>query len=114
MSWDIYIQDLPLVPSVKEVPNSHVPKPIGKRTDLMAKIYQALPKAEGEGSDWIFLRDEGVDMSIQFHMENRDEVRYLLVHVFGGDQSSTYVSTILRKLELRALDTETGEFFCES
>lgn len=111
MSWDIYIQDLPPVSSMKEVPNDHVPKPIGKRTDVIKKIYEAIPNAEGEGNDWIFLRDEGVDMSIQVHMENLEEVRYLLVHVFDGDNSPKYVSKILEKLELRALDTETGEFF---
>jgi hypothetical protein len=111
MSWDIYIQDLPDVPSMKDVPSDHVPRPIGTRDHLKQRIQEVIPFAEQQDHDWIFARSSDIDLSIQFHMEDADHVRYLLVHVHGGAQSAACVSALLRHLELRAHDTATGDLF---
>ena len=111
MSWDIYIQDLPDVPSMKDVPADHSPGPIGTREDLMTRIKEVIPFAEQQDGDWLFVGSTGIDLSIQFHMEDTTQVRYVLVPVHGGEQSSACVSAILRHLGLRAHDTATGDLF---
>ncbi len=110
MSWDIFIQDLPNVPSINDVPATHRPKPIGERATIIAKIKEAVPFAE-EQDDWVFIRQPGMDISLQLHMENAELVRYVVAHVHSGDQSAACVAAILRALGLRAHDTATGELF---
>ncbi|MEZ4757451.1 MAG: hypothetical protein R2817_11545 [Flavobacteriales bacterium] len=111
MSWDIYIQDLPDVPSMKDVPADHRPEPIGQREAIIAKIKEAVPFAQQQDRDWLFIRQPGMDLSLQLHMEGPDMVRYIVAHVHGGEQSAVCVAAILRALGLRAHDTETGELF---
>lgn len=110
MSWDIYIQDLPDVKSVKDLPTNFQLKPIGRREDLIDRVLTAVPFAEKQDG-WLFIRRPGIDISIAFEMEDAEQVRYIVVHVHGGDQSATCVAAIVRHLGLRALDTATGEFF---
>jgi hypothetical protein len=111
MSWDIYIQDLPDVPSPNDIPENFRPAPLGAREALVAKILEAVPQAERQGSDWIFLKLPDADLSIQAHMEDSTLVRYFLVHVHGGDASPTWVARIVRSLGFRALDTSIGGWF---
>lgn len=112
MSWDIFIQDLPDVPSINDVPASHRPKPIGERDTIVAQIKEAVPFAEEQDTDWVFIRQPGImDISIQLHMENATTVRYMVAHVHAGDQSAACVAAILRVMKLRAHDTSTGELF---
>jgi hypothetical protein len=111
MSWDIYIQDLPAVRSMAEVPADFKPKPIGEREDLIARIKEAIPFADLQDSDWIFVHGDDIDLSIQLHFEDASQVRYMVVHVHGGDQSAACVGALLRHLGLRAHDTATGELF---
>ncbi len=111
MSWDIYIQDLPDVPSMKDVPADHRPRPIGERTHIIATIRQAVPFIEQQDRDWLFIRQPGMDLSLQLHLDGAETVRYIVAHVHGGEQSAICVAAILRALGLRAHDTETGELF---
>jgi hypothetical protein len=111
MSWDIYISDLPDVGSIKEVPTDFVPRPIGRRDQLVQRMLDVLPIADRVDADWLFVKSNGIDLSIQLHMEDADQVRYLLVHVHGGEQSAACVAALLRHLGLRGHDTATGEFF---
>ena len=111
MSWDIYIQDLPNVPTMADVPADHRPRPIGEREDLMRRVLEVIPFGERQDSDWIFARSATIDLSIQFHLEQGEQVRDLLVHVHGGEQSASCVSALLRHLGLRGHDTATGDLF---
>ncbi|TXI80594.1 MAG: hypothetical protein E6Q44_06550 [Flavobacteriales bacterium] len=111
MSWDIFIQDLPDVASINDVPSTYRPKPIGDRATIVARIKEAVPFAEEQDKDWLFVRQPGYDISLQLHMENADTVRYVVAHVHGGDQSAVCVAAIVKALGLRAHDTETGELF---
>ncbi|MEO8068969.1 MAG: hypothetical protein ABI599_14830 [Flavobacteriales bacterium] len=110
MAWDIYIQDLPDVKSVKDLPPDFRLNPIGTREQLIERVRVAVPFAEKQDG-WLFVRRPGIDISIAFEMEDAEHVRYIVVHVHGGDQSATCVAGIVRHLGLRALDTATGEFF---
>lgn len=111
MSWDIYIQDLPDVASINDVPATHRPQPIGDRTTILRKVKEAVPFIQEQDRDWLFVHQPGMDISLQLHMDGPDTVRYMVAHVHGGDQSALCVAAILRSLGLRAHDTETGELF---
>lgn len=111
MSWDIFIQDLPDVASIREVPADHEPGPIGKLEDLVVKILEVIPFGDRQDSDWIFATADDIDISLQFHMEDAEQVRYIVAHIHGGAQSAVCVGAILRHLGLRGLDTETAEIF---
>jgi len=111
MSWDIFIQDLPDVPSISEVPADHKPGPIGKLEELMAKILEVVPFGARQDADWIFAVADDIDISLQFHMQDAEQVRYIVAHIHGGEQSAVCVAAILRHLGLRGLDTETSELF---
>lgn len=109
MSWDIYIQDLPPVKSVRDLPADFKLKPIGTRDELERKIIAAVGHVEKQDG-WLFVRSSGIDVSISFQMETRELVRYITVHVLGGEQSAACVAAIVKHLGLRALDTATGDF----
>ena len=111
MSWEIFISDLPAVPSIREVPADHVPRPIGDREALVERIRQVLPLAERVDKDWLFVKGQGMDLSLQLHMENAREVRYIVVHVHDDAEGARAVAALLRHLDLRGHDTATGEFF---
>lgn len=110
MSWEILVQDLPDVAVLEDVPDDFRPGPIGTRTDLIARIKEVAPAAE-EQDGWLFIQNTEVDLSIQFHMEDPQFVRYLLIHVHGGENSKAHVIRIIEKLGLRAVDVDTGELF---
>ncbi len=111
MSWDIYIQDLPPVTHVDEIPADFRPVPIGEREKILASIRQVLPMAEMQDRDWLFVRGDDIDISLQLHMEDATRVRYIVAHVDGGEQSAVAVAALLRELGLRAMDTATGDLF---
>ena len=111
MAWEIYIQDLPDVPQMADVPPTHVPSPIGTRADLMARLLAAVPMAEQQDEDWLFVRADGIDLSAQLYLEDGDHVRCIVVHVHSGGRSATCVSELIKASGCRALDTATGEFF---
>lgn len=111
MSWDIFIQDLPNVRTANEIPDDFKPKPIGEREELLNRIRAVLPMAEQQDLDWLFVKSPGIDLSLQLHMEDGTRVRYIVVHVHGGDQSAASVAAVLRELGLRGMDSATGDLF---
>ena len=110
MSREIFIQDLPDVASMDRVPKDHVPGPIGARAELEQAIHEVVPHADSQ-DEWMFIQGPGVDISLQFHMGQDEQVRYILVHVHDGENSAAQVAAIIRRLGLRAIDTGTGDFF---
>jgi hypothetical protein len=111
MSWDIFIQDLPPVARVEDIPADFQPRCIGERETILATIRRVLPMAEQQDTDWLFAKGENIDLSLQLHMEDDTQVRYIVLHVEGGSLSAPAVAALLRQLDLRALDTATGDLF---
>ena len=111
MSWDIFIQDFPRVASIKEVPPDFKPNPIGDREQLITKVREAIPFIDQVDNDWLFAKGDGIDISIQLHMEDATQVRYMVAHVHGGEQSAACIGALLRHLGLLGHDTATGELF---
>jgi hypothetical protein len=111
VSWDIYVQDIP--PSVKsasEMPADFEPRPLGRRSDIIARIRKVVPNADFTSPAWGLI--DGPDFSIEISMGELEQVDSFAFHVRGGDLAAFVVADILRQLGLRAFDpsSPTGIF----
>lgn len=110
MSWDIFVQDLPRdAASVEEITHDFKPKPIGLRQNIIRDIVSAIPSANFSDPAWGLI--DGDDWSIEVNLGDEEEVKSFAFHVRGGDAAAGVVGAILEKLKLRALDSQTGDFF---
>lgn len=110
MSWDIFVQDLPRdAKSIADIPADFRPRPIGTRTDVIRKIKEVTPDADFSDPSWG--RIEADDWSIEVSIGTDEECAGFALHVRGGDETVGVVAAILEHLNLRALDSQTGEFF---
>lgn len=112
MSWDIFIQDLPAVKTIEEIPSDFRPQPIGVRDAVIARILEAVPFAERQDEDWMFVRTSEVDLSMSLTLdETTRELMCIAIHVHGGEHAAACVAAIVRASGHRALDTGNGGFF---
>jgi hypothetical protein len=112
MSWDIFIQDLPAVGTIEEIPSDFRPKPIGNREEMITRILEAVPFAERQDEDWMFVRTGEVELSMSFNLDEATrELMCVMIHVHGGAYAAACVAAIVRASGQRALDTGTGGFF---
>jgi len=45
MSWDIFVQDVPAgISSIADIPNDFRPGPIGRRSEIVAKLSALYPE----------------------------------------------------------------------
>ena len=51
------------------------------------------------------------DWSVELNMGRAEECDGFVFHVRGGEDAVGVVAAILQQLDLRALDSQTGEFF---
>jgi hypothetical protein len=110
MSWDIFIQRFPDgATRVAEIPDTFTAEPIGRRDEVIAKIRSALPQAEFTDPSWGTLN--GDDYSIEFGIGDDDLLYGVTLHVRGSDAVLPHISSVLHALDLRAIDSWTGEFF---
>ena len=110
MSWDIFVQDLPIdVRSLDDVPHDFVPASIGARSEVIRKIKKVVPCADFSDASWGIIDGEGFSIEVNPGLD--EELRSFAFHVRGGDEAARVISEILTSLNLRALDTSTGEIF---
>jgi hypothetical protein len=103
VSWDIYVQDIPpSVKSVSEMPADFAPRPLGRRSDIIARIREVVPNADFTSPAWGLI--DGPDFSIEVSMRDMDPVNSFAFHVRGGDLAAFVVADILRHLGFRAFD----------
>ena len=113
MSWDLFAQNLPApIASLSDIPDDFVPQPIGKRVSLTAKIMGVIPQADFADPGWGKITIP--DCEIEIGMGNKEDVESIAFHVYGGELAPGVVVAILRALQLRALDSATGEIFNEA
>jgi hypothetical protein len=113
LSWDIFAQDLPAsITSQSDIPDDFVPQPLGQRVSLIAKILGVVPQADFADPGWGKIRTP--DCEIEIGMGNDEDVQSIVFHVYGGGLAPGVVVAILRALQLRALDSATGEIFNEA
>ena len=111
MSWDIFVQDIPLTAkSVSEIPANFEPRLLGTRAEIIARIRDVVPVADFTSPSWGLI--EGAGFSIEVSMGNREEVRGFAFHVRGGEIAASVLADILQHLGFRAFDpsSETGMF----
>lgn len=110
MSCDIFVQDFPPdADSVEEIPADFHPASIGKRTTIVEQIRKVVPSAYFSNPGWGTI--DGDDWSIEINMGPRDDCESFAFHVRGGDAAVGVVAAILQQLKLRAVNSQTGEFF---
>jgi hypothetical protein len=53
MSFDIFVQDIPTdIESVDDIPDDFTPRPIGRRSVVLAAIQKVAPHAEFASPEW--------------------------------------------------------------
>ena len=110
MSWDIFIQQFPDgVRRVAEIPDTFTAPPIGKRADVVAKLAAAIPQIDFSDPSWGRLDGDGYQ--IEVGVGDDDMLYGITVHVRGSDGALPFIPKILDALNLRAIDSWTGEFF---
>jgi hypothetical protein len=110
VSWDIFVQNLPLgVNRVADIPGDFRSAPLGRRSEIIAKIQEAIPIADFSDPSWGII--DGKDWSIEVSMGDEEICSGFALHARGSDAASGAVAAILSHLGLRALDSQTGEFF---
>ncbi len=110
MSWDIFVQDIPVgAATVGDIPNDFVPATIGRRSDIIEKIKEVAPFANFSDPAWGTI--DGADFSIEVSLGSDDIIDSFAFHVRGSDLAAALVSEILTRLNLRAFDGGTGDIF---
>jgi hypothetical protein len=110
MSWDIFVQDFPKdAASVADIPDDFLPKDVGDRSEIIAKISEVVPEADFSNPTWGLI--DGEDWSIEVNIGDSDTCSGIALHVRGGDEAIGVVDAVLRALGLRAIDSQTGDFF---
>jgi len=109
VSRDIFIQDLPRdATSVADIADDFVPQAIGSRVHIVDTIARIVPDADFSDPIWGII--EGFGYSIEVNLGEDDPVHGFALHV-RGDGADSVIAAILDELGLRALDSESGEFF---
>jgi hypothetical protein len=110
MSWDIYIQEFPAgAAKVSDIPDDFRGGPLGSRSELIAKIQDALPGADFSDPTWGDFEEDG--FSIEFNMGPEEVCDSIMLHVRGGGHPVQTIARLLEHLNLRAIDCQTGAFF---
>lgn len=83
MSWDISIQDLPHgITSVQDIPDDFEPRPLGDRSEIIARIAEFAPSADFSDASWGELVTP--EFVIEFNMGRGELVDGMMLHVRGG------------------------------
>ena len=110
MSWDIFVQDFPRdAKCLEEIPEDFVPAPLGKTATIIAKIREVVPFANFSNPSWGRIDGEG--WSIEVNIDDSENCNGFAFHVRGGDAAAGVVAAILNHLDLRAVDSQSGDFF---
>jgi len=109
MSWDLFVQDWGDVNSLDEIPDDFQPKPIGKRSKVIAQLKSAEPSIDFSNPSWGILENQ--HFSIEFNMGDSEELDSFAMHVRGDELAIPCIGNILSALELKAASGSTPYFF---
>jgi hypothetical protein len=108
MSWDIHVQDFGPYASIDEIPTNFRPGNIGYKVKIFGEMLEVAPQADFSDPTWGLIDTE--DGSIEVNIGQDDPVDGFMLHVRGGPLTLETVWKLLRHLELRGLDMQTGDF----
>jgi hypothetical protein len=110
MSWDIFAQDFPVdAKTPDDIPDDFEPRSLGSRASVISKIKEIIPAADFSDPAWGLI--VGDDWSIEINIGEGEDCDGFALHVRGEEAAVGAVASILDHLELRAVDSQTGEFF---
>lgn len=103
MSWDLFVQQLPVgITTVDQIPDDFRPGPIGSRASVIRAIEDLVPGADFSDPSWGKI--DGPGYSIEINTGHDVELTSFALHVRGGDLAIWVVKDILDSLRLRAID----------
>jgi hypothetical protein len=110
MSWDIFIQDLPVdAGTVADIPDDFAAKSIGTRARFAMLIRRVAPEVSFDDDlSWGHILGDG--FRIEIHI-GEDPVKCVALFVRGSSAAVGVVAALIECTGLRALDSGTGEFF---
>jgi len=111
MSFDIYVQDIPLdAVSADDIPDNFEAQPLGPRSIILAAIQAAAPNVQWPepGTGTI----QGYNYTIEIELGRNDPVDEFAFFVRGSRDGLTVIARILDTLGLRAIapDCDGGIF----
>ncbi|MGL6075977.1 MAG: hypothetical protein ACRC8S_17610 [Fimbriiglobus sp.] len=110
MSFDVFVQDLPSdARTVADIPEGYVPRPIGRRADIIASILRVAPTTDFTNPTWGLI--DGADFSIEVNIGHEEVLESFAFHIRGGQEGLLIVAAILQHLGLRALCPTASGFF---
>jgi hypothetical protein len=110
VSWDIFVQDFPRhAVAIADIPDDFESAPLGPRDEIVKKILEVVPTANFTDPTWGTIERDG--WSIEVNIGAQQQCQSFAFHVRGGDEAAGAIAAILEHLNLRALDSQTGEFF---
>jgi hypothetical protein len=107
-SWDLLAGKFPVEMTSPEEAGADLPD-ILPRATLIHRIQEVVPWADF--SDQSRGRIDSVGGTMEVDIGEDDPVSSVMFHVHAGDEAVAAMAAILDHLGLRAIDTETGEFF---
>jgi hypothetical protein len=111
MSWDLYVQELPEgMRSMKEIVEDFRPGVIGKRSEIVRTICEAVPGAVFSDPTWGII--DGPGYKIHVGIDEAEECDGFCLHVCGREEVVAVVDRILGRLGMRALNprSESGVY----
>ena len=114
MSFDIFVQDLPLgVAAIDEIADDFVPGSLGPRARIVEAIRRLVPEVTFDADGWADI--ERPDYALEINLGVSDPVKSFAFHLRGdaGDTALFVVAAILEELGLRALAPGTASGFFE-
>jgi hypothetical protein len=111
MSWDIFVQDLPRdAKTIDDIPDDFRPGSLNlDRSDLIKLIKELVPSADFTNPAW-GTADTGT-LCLEFNIGEDETVDSFAIHSRGATDDAITIAMILDRLNLRALDAGTGDFF---
>jgi hypothetical protein len=111
MSWDVFVQDLPKnARSVEDIPQDFRPNPILPRSRIFEVFKEVAPFTDFSDPNW--WRVQCDVFSIEVNINAEDPSCGFTLHIRGSGEAAGFVSEILQRLGVRALDSssDTGLF----
>jgi hypothetical protein len=111
MSRDIFVQDLPRdAKTLDDVPDDFRPASLNlKRSDLIKLIKELVPSTDFTNPAWGSANSGR--LCLEFNIGNDETVDSFAIHSRGATDDPLTIAIILDRLNLRGLDSATGDFF---
>ena len=109
MSWDLFVQDWGEAKTLDKISDDFQPQPVGTRSKIIEQIKEIEPTAIFKDKSWGIIDND--QFSIEFSMGDDELLKSFTMHIRGNNLAIPCIGNILHRLNLRATDGSTTEFF---